>query len=65
MTAEEKEPDNERIYPCDDCGVLRSKNEGGTIFTFCDGCWDKHYHPEKYRPNSQSSGREDEEQWRL
>lgn len=30
-------------YPCNDCGVLRTKAEGGTIFTVCDECWDKHY----------------------
>ena len=34
-------PDDKRIYPCDDCGELRSKNEGGTTFTVCDECWDK------------------------
>lgn len=32
---------DERIYPCDDCGVMRSKAEGGTLFTVCDHCWDK------------------------
>lgn len=32
-------PDTDRIYPCDMCGVLRSKNEGGTVFTVCDDCW--------------------------
>jgi hypothetical protein len=54
MTAEKKlkEKDNERLYPCDDCGVLRSKNEGGTVFTVCDKCWDKHYHPERHKPDS-------------
>lgn len=30
-------------YPCDDCGNLRTKAEGGTTFTVCDECWDKHY----------------------
>jgi hypothetical protein len=35
--------EDERIYPCDDCGVMRSKNEGGTTFTVCDDCWDAHY----------------------
>jgi len=35
--------DDERIYPCSDCGKLRSKNEGGTVFTVCDECWDKIY----------------------
>lgn len=29
-----------RIYPCDGCGKLRSKDEGGTTFTVCDECWD-------------------------
>jgi len=35
--------DDKRIYPCDDCGKLRSKNEGGTTFTACDECWNKHF----------------------
>ncbi len=35
--------DQDRIYPCVDCGVLRSKDEGGTTFTVCDECWDKKY----------------------
>jgi len=35
--------DDEKIYPCADCGMPRSKNEGGTVFTVCDDCWDKHY----------------------
>lgn len=33
------------LYPCDDCGKLRTKAEGGTVFTVCDGCWDKHHPP--------------------
>ena len=33
----------EQLYPCEDCGVLRTKAEGGAVFTVCDGCWDKHY----------------------
>ena len=34
--------DNEpRIYPCDDCGKMRTKSEGGTTFTVCDECWEK------------------------
>ena len=33
------QPDTERIYPCDDCGKMRSQNEGGTVFTVCDECW--------------------------
>ena len=28
-------------YPCDKCGKLRTKAEGGTTFTVCDECWDK------------------------
>lgn len=35
--------DPERIYPCADCGVMRTKAEGGTTFTVCDECWDKHH----------------------
>jgi len=35
-----------RKYPCADCGILRSENEGGTTFTVCDKCWDKHYKKE-------------------
>ena len=33
--------DGEEKYPCKDCGVLRTKAEGGTTFTVCDECWDK------------------------
>ena len=46
MNRIENESD-ERIYPCADCGLLRSKAEGGTVFTVCDDCWDnKHPIPE-------------------
>jgi hypothetical protein len=34
---------DEKIYPCYDCGLLRSKKEGGTTFTVCDKCWERHY----------------------
>jgi hypothetical protein len=34
-------PEPDRIYPCADCGKMRSKAEGGTTFTVCDVCWDK------------------------
>ncbi len=44
--------DNERIYPCNDCGKLRSKAEGGTTLTFCDECWDKRYK----KPTKPSTG---------
>jgi hypothetical protein len=36
-----------RVYPCADCGVLRSKAEGGTVFTVCDACWDKYWTSDK------------------
>lgn len=36
-----------RIYPCDDCGLMRSQNEGGTTFAVCDACWDRHRFAEK------------------
>lgn len=35
--------DDSEIYPCDNCGEMRSKNQGGTIFTVCDNCWDRIY----------------------
>ncbi len=35
--------DDARIYPCADCGLMRSRSEGGTTFTVCDVCWDKAY----------------------
>jgi hypothetical protein len=38
-----KQDKNARIYPCADCGIMRSKAEGGTIFTVCDECWKIHY----------------------
>jgi len=34
---------NARIYPCADCGTLRSEAEGGKLFTVCDECWAKAY----------------------
>lgn len=43
-----KDPDDDdRIYACADCGRMRSKNEGGTTFTVCDECWDKHFAKKK------------------
>ncbi len=35
---------SEPTYPCDNCGKLRTKAEGGTTFTVCDECWDKYHH---------------------
>ena len=34
-----------QLYSCVECGVLRTKAEGGTVFTVCDDCWDKHHSP--------------------
>ena len=35
------------LYPCDDCGKMRTKAQGGTTFTICDVCWDKRFkHPQ-------------------
>lgn len=30
------------IYPCSECGKPRTRDEGGTVFTVCDSCWDAH-----------------------
>lgn len=30
-----------RVYPCQRCGVMRTKAEGGTVFTVCDDCWNR------------------------
>ena len=35
----------DRIYPCAECGVMRTKAEGGTTFTLCDACWEKAFPP--------------------
>lgn len=35
--------DKEKTCPCADCGKMRTADEGGTTFTVCDECWDKHY----------------------
>ncbi len=35
----------EQLYACNDCGVLRTKAEGGTVFTVCDDCWDMRHPP--------------------
>lgn len=31
----------EKNYPCAECGMPRTKDQGGTIFTVCDDCWGK------------------------
>lgn len=40
-----KPPTTEPTYACADCGRLRTKSEGGTVFTVCDECWDKRREP--------------------
>jgi hypothetical protein len=42
----------EPLYPCDECGTMRTKAEGGTTFTVCDACWEKHYRRTPARPAS-------------
>lgn len=37
----QEQPKPEQTYPCDECGKLRTKAQGGTTFTVCDACWDK------------------------
>lgn len=34
------EPTEEKRYPCDCCGLMRTEAEGGKTFTVCDVCWD-------------------------
>lgn len=46
----EDEEEDERKYPCADCGKMRTAAEGGTTFTVCDECWDKHYGKKKRQP---------------
>lgn len=48
--AAKSEAPDERIYPCAKCGTMRSKAEGGTVFTVCDDCWDEKYGSESEAP---------------
>ena len=34
-------PDADRIYPCNEYRIMRTKDEGGIVFTVCDECLDK------------------------
>jgi hypothetical protein len=34
--------DTDRVYPCLHCDKMRTKDEGGTVFSVCDECWDKY-----------------------
>lgn len=38
--ADESGAETDRIYECRRCGVMRTKAEGGTVFSVCDACWD-------------------------
>lgn len=42
------------IFPCQDCGKMRSKNQGGTIFTVCESCWEKKYPPDSPRQDGET-----------
>lgn len=44
------DPDEGRIYPCKECGIMRTRAEGGTTFTVCDKCWDKKHHQDPSHP---------------
>lgn len=33
-------PAEERVYPCAKCPKMRTKAEGGNVFTVCEACWD-------------------------
>jgi hypothetical protein len=40
-------PVEEPLYPCDKCGTLRTKSQGGTVFTVCDTCWEECWEDKK------------------
>lgn len=65
------EPVEGAIYPCADCGVMRTKAQGGTTFTVCDTCWDKHWAkrsaptaPPEREPERRIDGLTREDWWR-
>jgi len=35
----DKPKPDEKLYPCANCGRMRTADEGGTTFTVCDKCW--------------------------
>lgn len=57
MSDKQKPDKDAEIYPCADCGCMRSENQGGKIFTVCDECWDKYYKsdPRKDRTNERDT----------
>ena len=46
----------EPLYACDDCGKLRTRAEGGTVFTVCDACWDRRHPPRTAREGAAYEG---------
>jgi hypothetical protein len=48
LTSTTPPPAAEPKYPCDCCGLPRTKSEGGTTFTVCDHCWDNCKHGEPH-----------------
>lgn len=32
------------LFPCNKCQKMRTKDEGGNVFTVCDDCWEKEKH---------------------
>ena len=51
VPAKEAEDEDARIYPCDNCGTMRTKAEGGTCFTLCEECWEKEFGSAKSKKN--------------
>jgi hypothetical protein len=37
------------VYPCIYCDVLRTREEGGAMFTVCNECWLKNHQPRPQR----------------
>jgi ssDNA-binding Zn-finger/Zn-ribbon topoisomerase 1 len=50
------QPAPEPNYPCADCGAPRTEAQGGTVFTVCDTCWDKHWKKEPAPEPSADAG---------
>lgn len=45
---------DDRTWPCYKCGKQRTKAEGGSIFTLCDSCWDKHFNTDTAQGGSEN-----------
>jgi hypothetical protein len=46
-TASDYESKKAEIHPCADCGKLRSIDQGASVFTVCDECWNKKHESKK------------------